>query len=122
MCWILILMLVSFTVFASDGSTHFETNPCYDKAVITARTEIWKKINSGDAGSGSVAIMEKGELVYFEGFGMADRETSIRVDEETVFSIASVSKVFTAAGIMLLVDKGQINLDERVSHYLPELN
>ena len=117
---LLLVLLLSSTVFSSDGIINPEIDSCYEKAVITARKEIWKRINSGGAGSGSVAIMENGELVYFEGFAMADREKSIRVDEETVFNIASVSKVFAAAAIMLLVDEGKIELDEPVNRYLTE--
>ncbi|MEA1883556.1 MAG: serine hydrolase domain-containing protein [Thermotogota bacterium] len=117
---LLLVLLLSSTVFSSDGIINPEIDSCYEKAVITARKESWKRINSGGAGSGSVAIMENGELVYFEGFAMADREKSLRVDEETVFNIASVSKVFAATAIMLLVDEGKIDLDEPVTRYLTE--
>ncbi|MFW6263855.1 MAG: hypothetical protein ACOC34_07475, partial [Thermotogota bacterium] len=70
----LIMFLLSSTLFSSNIAVRTEIDSCYERAIITARKEIWKKINSGGAGSGSVAIMENGELVYFEGFGMADRE------------------------------------------------
>jgi len=122
MRWVIMILLLASTVFSSSLRTDPEIFDGYEHAAITARTEIWKKINSGEAGSGAIAIMEKGELVYFEGFGMANREQSSPVDEETVFNIASVSKVFTAAAVMRLVDKGQISLDETLSHYLPDLN
>jgi len=119
---VMMILLLASMVFSSSFRTDPENFDDYEHAAITARTEIWRKINSGNAGSGAVAIMERGELVYFEGFGMANREQSTPVDEETVFSIASVSKVFTAAAVMLLVDRGQISLDETVSHYLPDFN
>lgn len=92
----------------------------YDKARVVARTEIWKEINSGMAGSATVAIMDGGKVVYAEGFGMADREASIPVDPHTIFNIGSISKVFTATAIMLLVDDGKVRLDEPVTTYIPE--
>lgn len=90
----------------------------YQKARVIARTEIWKEINAGTACSATVAIMDNGKIVYAEGFGMADREKSIPVDHNTWFNIGSVSKVYTAAAIMLLVDEGKVKLDEPVTSYL----
>lgn len=92
----------------------------YDAAIETARTEIWKDINSGKAGSATVAIMDNGRIVYAEGFGMADREKSIPVDRNTIFNMGSIGKVFTAAAIMLLVDQGKVALDDPVIKHLPE--
>ncbi|MDD5702027.1 MAG: serine hydrolase [Dehalococcoidales bacterium] len=92
----------------------------YEKARITARTEIWKDINSGKAGSATVAIMENGKIVYSEGFGMADREKSIPVDHKTLLNIGSISKVYVATAIMLLVDDGKVKLDAPVTQYLPD--
>ena len=93
-------------------------NP-FNNTITTARTEIWKAITSGTAGSATVAIMDGGKLIYAEGFGMADRETSTVVDENTVFNIGSISKLFAATSSMLLVDEGKVDLDEPVTTYLP---
>jgi CubicO group peptidase (beta-lactamase class C family) len=92
----------------------------YEEAAVNARTAVWQDINSGKAGSAAVAIMENGEIVYSEGFGMADRENSIPVDNETIFNIGSVSKVYCATAIMLLGDDGELGLDTPVMQYLPE--
>lgn len=90
------------------------------KARVVARTEIWKAITAGNAGSASVAIMECGRLIYAEGFGMADRETSKAVDKDTLFNIGSISKVHCTLAVLLLVDDGKVRLDGPVSDYLPE--
>ncbi|HWR30537.1 MAG TPA: serine hydrolase domain-containing protein [Negativicutes bacterium] len=91
---------------------------------VTARTiarmEVWKAIQSGQAGSATVAIMDNGRIVYAEGFGMADRANSISVDRHTVFNIGSISKTYCATAIMLLVDEGKVNLDKPVTTYIPE--
>jgi CubicO group peptidase (beta-lactamase class C family) len=101
-------------------STGIETPAIYEKAIATARSEMWQDITSGKAGSASIAVMDGGKIVYAEGFGMADREKSIPVAPDTLFNIGSVSKVFAAAAIMLLVDRGKIKLDDSVTKYLPE--
>jgi CubicO group peptidase (beta-lactamase class C family) len=92
----------------------------YEGAIVKARTEIWKEINSGRSGSATAAIMVDGKTVYAEGFGMADREKGIPVTRTTLFNIGSISKVHVATAVMLLVDDGKVSLDRPVTEYLPE--
>ena len=54
-----------------------------------------------------------------EGYGLASVEFNVPATPETVFEIGSVSKQITAAAVMLLVEDGKINLDEKISKYLP---
>ena len=111
--WVLICLLLVDLPLASAGGEG-------GTAKVTARTEIWKDINAGATGSAAVAIMDDGKFVYSEGFGMADREKSIPVDRHTIFNMGSVSKVYVATAIMLLVDEGKVELDQPVTRYLPE--
>ncbi len=110
-----------FVILASVASGEFasDKNP-YESAVVTARSEVWRAINRGKCGSASVAIMVDGRIVYSEGFGMAQREKSIPVDAKTLFNMGSISKVYVAAAIMLLVDDGKVSPDTPVTEYLPE--
>jgi CubicO group peptidase (beta-lactamase class C family) len=55
------------------------------------------------------------------GWGYADVEKQHRIDEDTVFNIASVSKQFTALAVMLLVRDGKLDLDAPLARYLPRL-
>jgi CubicO group peptidase (beta-lactamase class C family) len=92
----------------------------YQDAIAIARNGIQQAMNKGTCGSATVAIMDNGNIVYAEGFGMANREASIPADPNTMFNIGSVSKVYVAAAIMLLVDDGLVSLDKPVTDYLPE--
>lgn len=65
------------------------------------------------------AIVKDGQVILMEGFGLRDQEKSLPVTKETVFTIASVSKSFTAASIGVLVDDGLLKWDEPVRSYLP---
>ena len=85
-----------------------------------ARTEAWKAVTSGHTGSATVAIMDNGTTVYAEGFGMADREKGLPVDKDTLFNMGSISKVYVATAIMLLVDDGKVRLDAPAVEYLPD--
>jgi len=106
------------TTLASGAALRTQ-NP-YESSITTARSEIWQAINSGKCGSATAAIMVDGKVVYAEGFGMANREKSIPVDKTTLFNIGSISKVYVATAIMLLVDDGKVSLDKPVTDYLPE--
>ena len=67
----------------------------------------------------AVAVVKGGRVVRLKGYGMASLEFNVPVTTETAFEIGSVSKQMTAAGIMLLVQDGKVDLDEHISKYLP---
>lgn len=67
----------------------------------------------------SVAVSEHGRVVYARGFGRRSLDDGLPVDAETTFRIGSITKQFTAASIMLLVQAGKIHLDDRLAAYLP---
>src|SRR5262249_15231163 len=67
----------------------------------------------------TLAVAVDGKIVYTEGFGYADVEQRVPVWPTTKFRIASDSKPLTAAGLMLLVEQGKIDLDAPVQTYVP---
>lgn len=62
----------------------------------------------------SIAITKDGRLVFAKAYGVADKNTNEPVTTSTRFRIASVTKSFTSAGILKLVETGKINLDQKV--------
>jgi len=62
----------------------------------------------------ALAVTYRGRLVYARGFGHADMEKHQPVEPASLFRIASISKPFTSAAVMHLVEKGRLQLDERV--------
>lgn len=86
-------------------------------------TEIEKLISAyHDNGqfNGSVLVAEKGVPILRQGFGMANMEWEIPNGPDTKFRIGSVTKQFTAALIMQLVEEGEIKLDEPITTYLTD--
>ncbi|MBX3242988.1 MAG: beta-lactamase family protein [Acidobacteria bacterium] len=67
----------------------------------------------------AVAVVKNGKVEKIKAYGVASVEFNVLATTETVFEIGSVSKQMTAAGIMLLVEEGKVDLDERISKYLP---
>jgi CubicO group peptidase (beta-lactamase class C family) len=66
----------------------------------------------------AVTVIQNGKAVKTEGYGLANLELNVRVTVETVFEIGSVTKQFTAAGILLLAQEGKLSVEERISKYL----
>jgi serine beta-lactamase-like protein LACTB len=67
----------------------------------------------------SVAIVQDGELVWSEGFGMADLENFVPATSSTLFRLGSISKPITATAILQLSERGKVNLDAEVQKYCP---
>lgn len=67
----------------------------------------------------AIAVIKNGKIIKSKGYGLASVEFNIPATPETVFEIGSVSKQLTAAGILLLMEDGKLNLDEKISKYLP---
>jgi serine beta-lactamase-like protein LACTB len=68
----------------------------------------------------SVALGRNGKIIWSEGFGFADLDARKPVTTQTMFRIGSVSKPLTAAGLMLLVEKGKVDLDADIRGYVPD--
>ena len=66
----------------------------------------------------SLVVIKDGAIVKAEGYGLANIKLKTPAKPETVYKICSVSKQFIATGIMLLVQQGQLSLDDPVSKYL----
>ncbi|QIK96026.1 beta-lactamase family protein [Sphingomonas sp. HDW15A] len=68
----------------------------------------------------AVVITENGKTVYRNERGFANIESKVPISPATSFRFASITKQFTAAAIMKLVDQGKISLDDPVTKYLPD--
>jgi CubicO group peptidase (beta-lactamase class C family) len=70
--------------------------------------------------NGSILVAEKGKVIYKKGFGMANMEWNIPNQPDTRFRIASITKQFTAALVLQLVEEGKIKLDGKITDYLTD--
>jgi CubicO group peptidase (beta-lactamase class C family) len=83
----------------------------------SVRTLIRRAIDGG-VPSIAVAVAKDGRIIWEEGFGWADRERGIQSGPHTMYSLASISKPFTATGLMKLVERGMVQLDRPANEYL----
>lgn len=71
-------------------------------------------------GPGAAILIARGDSVLIDkGYGLADLSLGTKIDGNTMFNIASVSKQFTAVGILKLQEMGKLNIDDRISKYFP---
>jgi CubicO group peptidase (beta-lactamase class C family) len=67
----------------------------------------------------SLAVIGNGKVVYSKAYGLADLESRTPATTSTNYRLASVTKQFTAMAVLLLVDRGKLSLDSRLSDVLP---
>ena len=66
----------------------------------------------------SIAAAENGEVVWEESVGYADKEKKVRATPESLYALASITKSFTATGLMVLAQRKLVDLDKPVNDYL----
>ncbi|HEY6910842.1 MAG TPA: serine hydrolase domain-containing protein [Myxococcales bacterium] len=79
-----------------------------------------KDVAAGRVAGAAVAVLRGGELVFARSYGRANLELAAPVNAETVFRIGSLTKQFTAAGMLLLAERGKLKIDDKLSLYLPD--
>ena len=68
----------------------------------------------------AVAVIKDGKVIHSKGYGVRSLNTKEKVDENTLFGIASNTKAFTAAALGILIDEGKLKWDDKVRDYIPE--
>jgi CubicO group peptidase (beta-lactamase class C family) len=103
----------AFLLFTLGAAAQPGTNAQVDRIF-----ERWNKPTSPGC---ALSVMKDGQIVYKHGYGMADLDHDVAITPSSVFHVASVSKQFTAASIVLLAQEGKLSLDDEVRKYIPEL-
>jgi CubicO group peptidase (beta-lactamase class C family) len=98
----LILLLSSFSVFASDQVDDFVVQHMEKKQIPGL----------------ALLVVQDGKIVKEQGYGFANLEHRVPVKPETIFQSGSMGKQFTATLVMMLVEEGKVRLDDPVGKYL----
>jgi CubicO group peptidase (beta-lactamase class C family) len=83
---------------------------------------IFERYNKPGSPGCALAVMKNGQMVYSQGYGLADLERQAPILPSTVFNIGSMAKQFTAFAILLLEDEGKLSLDDDIRRHLPEMH
>ncbi|MGH8138066.1 MAG: serine hydrolase domain-containing protein [Steroidobacteraceae bacterium] len=104
---------------ARDGASRADTSPELESLVAPERKNVVQSMVREDIPGVAVCLIDEGKA-WIEGFGVTDGGSNRRVVTDTIFSIQSTSKNFTATAIMLAVQRGLLDLDEPITAYLPD--
>lgn len=100
------------------GST-VQVPPDLQPLIERERENILATLSKDDVPGAAVCLLYEGRPVWIEGFGVTDPQLQQPVGADTIFSIQSTSKNFTATAIMLAVQGGLLELDKPIAAYLP---
>ena len=81
---------------------------------------VFKRINKRHDFHGSILVAKNGKLIYNNTYGYADFGKKTKLDKNSIFQLASVSKQFTAAAILILFEQEKLKLDDFVVKFFPE--
>ncbi len=113
---LLLLIFNGLNAFAEKASE--DNKPTTLTALKEAIQKILKETKTPGAG---VVLVSGDETIMVEGFGKADIENNIGVNENTMFRLGSVSKVYVALAILKLQEEGHLDLKDKIRDLIPEI-
>jgi N-acyl-D-aspartate/D-glutamate deacylase/CubicO group peptidase (beta-lactamase class C family) len=114
---LLITIVVCLTLAGCGGDL-----PSTGRPDLAARIDaLFAPLATGDSPGAAVIVIRNDEVLHAAGYGYADLQSREPITPQTSFRLASVSKQFTAMAIMILADRGELDYDDPLVKYLPEL-
>lgn len=108
-----LLILLSLTIF---------TITCFAQKFDKDKLDLYfQTLENNNKFMGSVAISEKGKIIYTKSIGFSDVETKIKPNEATKYRIGSISKTFTSTLILKAVEENKLSLEAKLNTYFPTL-
>ena len=118
-CTLSLLFLAPMLLGAQSGAGTLASDPRV--ATALELIELWMdaQVDYDDIPGVSMGIVYDQDLIWSKGFGYSHVETEIPAAPNTIYSICSISKLFTSIGLMQLRDEGLLRLDDPIVDHLP---
>jgi len=118
---IILILVLGATLFTNGHSAEEDKIPVIAKQVVDAlRVEYPKWVKERDLPGAALMIVNEKDILHQATFGYTSREKEREITPETIFSIQSMSKSFTALGVLMAVQDGLLDLDAPITDYLPD--
>ncbi|WP_160719585.1 serine hydrolase domain-containing protein [Bacillus sp. USDA818B3_A] len=88
------------------------------EAMDQVKKVLRRSIEKNEIAGGNVMVLKGGKEIFYHEEGLADREAGLPIRRDSIFRLYSMSKPVTAAAVMILLERGEIDLYEPVSQYL----
>jgi CubicO group peptidase (beta-lactamase class C family) len=116
-----LLILAVLAGVSLAGWLIFSADPGEGDPLTLAIDEIVEEeMRSGPISGMSVAVSRGLRILHAKGYGYADLENELPANAQTIYPVGSITKQFTAAAVLKLVEDGEVRLDAPVTQYLPE--
>jgi CubicO group peptidase (beta-lactamase class C family) len=115
---LLILFLITFDFLLCPPIVYGQIDKNVKESQIDA---IFKKWDTSHTPGCAVGVYQDGKILFEKGYGMANLKKKIPITPKTTFAMASISKEFNAAAVVLLSLRGKVDLQKPVRDYIPEM-
>jgi CubicO group peptidase (beta-lactamase class C family) len=104
-------MLLVFLMLAASGES---------QRSVTESVDVLFRDFTGTAPGASMLVLRDGKVIFKKAYGLADLEANRKATPRTNYRLASVTKQFTAACILMLAERGRLSLDDSLTKFFPE--
>ena len=108
----ILISVIAFCIL-NNAQSQVITSPQIDSLVE-------KVLKTFDVPGIEVAVIKDDKVIHAKGYGVRSLKTNKKVDENTIYGVASNSKAFTSAALGMLVDEKKLKWDDKVTDYIPE--
>ena len=119
---LLILLLLLSSIWTIPACSDEQKKPDYSEAIRLIDTWLEAQHDYDHLPGLSAAIVIDQEILWSKGYGMADLEKDVPASSSTIYSICSISKLFTSVAVMQLRDSGKLRIEDLVTDHLPWFN
>ncbi|MBP6590570.1 MAG: serine hydrolase, partial [Chitinophagaceae bacterium] len=97
------------------------SNICASQDISKQLEDYFRRYAGVGLFQGNILIASGDTVIWQQSYGKADHATNRLLNDQSVFELASVSKQFTAMGIVLLKEQGKLKYEDSLRHFFPEL-
>ncbi len=114
-----VAVLISLSTIGCSDESHSGINSSQNNFQRDIDQMLFKVFKSQEPGA-AVLASQQGKAVFRDGFGMADLELAVPIEADMIFRIGSLTKQFTAVAVFMLVEKGELSLNDKITRFFPE--
>ncbi len=113
------LIILTFLIFSCFTACFSQSSIPDQKDFLRQAEDLAMKLAGEDKYSGTFLIAKEGEPVLTRSYGLADKDTKVPNNADTIYNLGSINKIFTALAIGILADEGKLSLDDTIGKHLP---
>lgn len=115
------VLLISLFSCQSENLNQNEQSFSGNKEIISGLDKLFERLYEEESFNGNVLVAMRGEVIFERSYGLANESSGDHLQINSVFDVASITKQFTAIGIVLLKKEGKLSYDDRITDFIPEL-